>query len=55
MAEITFLDNQKNIENKDIVTLSEPCCGSGGIIIAYAEIMKNYCILLRTLQSVLQV
>ena len=42
MAEITFIDNQKDIENKDIVTLSEPCCGSGGIIIAYAETMKNH-------------
>lgn len=42
MAEITFIDNQKDIENQDIVTLSEPCCGSGGIIIAYAETMKNH-------------
>ncbi len=42
MAEITFIDNQKNIENQDIITLSEPCCGSGGIIIAYAETMKNH-------------
>lgn len=42
MAEITFIDNQKEVENQDIITLSEPCCGSGGIIIAYAETMKNY-------------
>lgn len=42
MSEITFIDNQKDIENQDIVTLSEPCCGSGGIIIAYAETMKNH-------------
>ena len=41
MAEITFIDNQTDIENQDIVTLSEPCCGSGGIIIAYAETMKK--------------
>ena len=32
MAEITFIDGQKDIENKDIITLSEPCSGSGGII-----------------------
>ena len=42
MAEITFIDNQKDIENQDIVTLSEPCCGSGGIIIAFAETLKNH-------------
>ena len=42
MAEITFIDNQQDVENKEIVTLSEPCCGSGGIIIAYAETMKNH-------------
>lgn len=42
MAEITFIDNQTDIENQDIVTLSEPCCGSGGIIIAYVETMKNH-------------
>ena len=43
MAEITFIDNQTDIENQDIVTLSEPCCGSGGIIIAYikASIIKQ--------------
>ncbi len=42
MAEITYIDNQNDIKNQEIVTLSEPCCGSGGIIIAYAEIMKKY-------------
>ncbi len=42
MAEITFIDNQQDIEKQDIVTLSEPCCGSGGIVIAYAETMKKH-------------
>lgn len=42
MAEITFVDGKENIENKEIITLSEPCCGSGGMVIAYAETMKKY-------------
>ena len=42
MSEITFLENKDNIENQELITLSEPCCGSGGIIIAYAETMKNH-------------
>ena len=42
MSEITFLENKDNIENQEIITLSEPCCGSGGIIIAYAETMKHH-------------
>lgn len=42
MSEITFFENKDNIENQELITLSEPCCGSGGIIIAYAEAMKNH-------------
>ena len=41
MAEITFVDG-KDIDKQDIITLSEPCCGSGGMVIAYAETMKKY-------------
>lgn len=41
MAEINFVDIKKDIENKGFITLSEPCCGSGGMIIAYAETMKE--------------
>lgn len=41
MDEITFIDDKKSLENQDIITLSEPCCGSGGIVIATAEILKN--------------
>lgn len=41
MTEITFVDS-KDIDKQDIITLSEPCCGSGGMIIAYAETMKKH-------------
>ena len=41
MAEINFVDLEKHLNEKDFITLSEPCCGSGGMIIAYAETMKN--------------
>ena len=42
MAEITFIDGKEDIENQDVITLSESCSGSGGIIIAYAETMKEH-------------
>ena len=41
MSEINFADIDLKMKNKDFITLSEPCCGSGGIIIAFAETMKN--------------
>ena len=41
MAEINFSDFEYKLSQKDFITLSEPCCGSGGIIIALAETMKN--------------
>ena len=41
MAEINFIDLKKEIDNKGFITLAEPCCGSGGMIIAYAETMKE--------------
>lgn len=41
MAEINFVDLEKHLKEKDFITLSEPCCGSGGMIIAYAETMKS--------------
>ena len=41
MAEINFVDIKKDIENKGFITLSEPYCGSGGMVIAYAETMKD--------------
>ncbi len=41
MAEINFTDLKSEIDNKGFITLLEPGCGSGGMIIAYAETMKN--------------
>ena len=41
MAEINFVDLEKEVDTKGFITLSEPCCGSGGMIIAYAETMKE--------------
>ena len=41
MAEINFSDFEYKLSQKNFITLSEPCCGSGGIIIALAETMKN--------------
>lgn len=41
MAEINFIDMKNELNTKDFITLSEPCCGSGGMIIAYAETMKD--------------
>ncbi len=42
MSEICFTDAEKELEEKDFITLSEPCCGSGGMIIAYAETLKEH-------------
>ena len=42
MAEINFAENENLIKDNEIITLSEPCCGSGGMIIAFAEAMKNH-------------
>ena len=44
MAEINFseLEISQKIENNHLIILSEPCCGSGGIIIAFAETMKEH-------------
>lgn len=41
MSEICFTDIEKQLEEKDFITLSEPCCGSGGMIIAYSETLKE--------------
>ena len=41
MAEINFTDSKNEIDNKGFITLSEPCCGSGGMVIAYCETMKE--------------
>lgn len=41
MAEINFIEVEENLKANDFITLSDPCCGSSGIIIAFAETMKN--------------
>ena len=41
MAEICFSDIEKQLEERDFITLSEPCCGSGAMIIAYAQTLKE--------------
>lgn len=41
MSEINIGDIEHQLEEKDFVTLLEPCCGSGGMIIAYAETLKE--------------
>lgn len=41
MSEINFVSAQKFVNN-GVIKLSEPCCGSGGMIIAFAETMKQY-------------
>ena len=43
MAQINFTDIENQLTEKDFVTLAEPCCGSGGIIIAFAETLKEQC------------
>ncbi len=40
MAEICFSDFEAKLEKEEFITLSEPCCGSGGMVIALAETMK---------------
>ena len=44
MAEINFseVEISQKIANNNLITLSEPCCGSGGMIIAFAETMKEH-------------
>lgn len=41
MAQINFTDIENQLAENNFVTLAEPCCGSGGIIIAFAEILKD--------------
>ncbi len=41
MAEINFTETEDKLNQQEIITLSDPCCGSGGMIIAFAETMKK--------------
>ena len=41
LAGIAAAENKLTIERDGFVTLYEPCCGSGGIIIAHAVALKE--------------
>lgn len=41
MSEINFIEVEEKLKTNDFITLSDPCCGSSGMIIAFAETMKN--------------
>lgn len=41
MSEINIVDIENQLAEKDFITMHEPCSGSGGIIIAFAETLKE--------------
>ena len=41
MAEINFTEIE-TIQNNQLITLSEPCCGSGALIIAFAQTLREH-------------
>lgn len=41
MAEINFAEVEEKLKSNEFITLSDPCSGSAGMIIAFAETMKN--------------
>lgn len=41
MSEINFIEVEEKLKANDFISLSDPCCGSSGMIIAFAETMKN--------------
>ena len=41
MSEINFIEVEEKLKANDFITVSDPCCGSSGMIIAFAETMKN--------------
>lgn len=41
MAEINFAEFE-SFPNNQLITLSEPCCGSGALIIAFAQTLKEH-------------
>lgn len=42
MAEINFTEIEKSFQNNQLITLSEPCCGSGALIIAFAQTLREH-------------
>lgn len=48
MAEMTMSDDlNKIIEEQGFITVCEPCCGAGGMLIAASEVLKNEAIILK--------
>lgn len=41
MSEINFIEVEEKLKDQEFITLSDPCCGSSGMIIAFAGTMKN--------------
>lgn len=41
MAEINFAEIE-SFQNNQLITLSEPCCGSGALIIAFAQTLREH-------------
>ncbi len=41
MVEINFTEIE-SFQNNQLITLSEPCCGSGALIIAFAQTLKEH-------------
>ncbi|MDD3594032.1 MAG: N-6 DNA methylase [Candidatus Gastranaerophilales bacterium] len=41
MAEILNVDVKEKLKHKNFITLSEPCVGSGGMVIAFAQTMQE--------------
>lgn len=41
MAEINFTEIE-SFQNNQLITLSEPCCGSGALIIAFAQTLREH-------------
>lgn len=41
MSEINFMEVEDKLKEQEFITLSDPCCGSAGMIIAFAETMQN--------------
>lgn len=41
MSEINFAETESKLNEHEFITLSDPCCGSAGMIIAFAETMQN--------------
>jgi len=41
MAQLSLGDVEDIIDRKGFVTVSEPCCGAGGMVIAFAHVLKE--------------